>query len=121
VRSFSDLAFEKPATTRAASLPPADGLYIALTGSRDDEFSLDATMPDGVRMGLFTAKLLAKFPPAPTVRSPITMTYEQLMREVSVDVANQALIWKNNQNPQLRADYGNPRAVIFSTPTAAMK
>ncbi|HKP69988.1 MAG TPA: caspase family protein, partial [Pyrinomonadaceae bacterium] len=53
-RRFADLKFDEPAQTRAASLPPVKGLYIAMTGSRDDEFSLDVTI-GGVPSGLFTA------------------------------------------------------------------
>ena len=117
VRTFSDLALEKPAETRAPTLPPAQGLYIAMTGSKDDEFSLDASF-GGVPMGLFTATLLSKLPPAPANKRAIAMTYEQLMALVSPAVSGQALKWNNNQNPQLRVDYGNPKMALFSTPAA---
>lgn len=118
VRKFSELDLEKSGTTNAARTPPpAKGLYLAMTGSKDDEFSLDATI-NGTPMGLFTSKLLANMPPAPAPRRPIRMTYEQLMTPVKVDVAKQARIWENNQNPQLNTEFGNPKMTIFSVPAA---
>lgn len=118
VRKFSELDLEKPATTRSTRTPPpAKGLYLSMTGSKDDEFSLDAKI-NGVPMGLFTATLLANMPPAPAPRKPITMTYEQIMTKVSPAVARQAKAWENNQNPQLNFDFGNPKMTLFSVPAA---
>ena len=117
-RRFSELEIEAPATTRTTrTLPPAKGLYLAMTGSRDDEFSLDAKI-DGVPMGLFTATFLkevnklAAFNP----RKPITANYEQIMGVVSIAVSNQATTWNRKQNPQLNFEYGNPRMALFSVP-----
>ena len=118
VRRFSDLDLEKPAETRSTRTPPpAAGLYLAMTGSKDDEFSLDAKI-NGIPMGLFTAKLLESLPPAPAPRKPIVMTYETLMNAVKPKVATQAATWGNNQNPQLNFQYGNPKMVLFSAPRA---
>lgn len=115
VRRFSELELEEPAETKATRTPPpAKGLYLAMTGSKDDEFSLDARI-NGVPMGLFTATLLSKIP-AVAPRKSVTMTYEQLMKLVSPAVALQAGKWENNQNPQLRTDFGNPKMVLFSVP-----
>jgi hypothetical protein len=115
VRRFSELDIEEPAETRSTRTPPpAKGLYLAMTGSKDDEFSLDARI-NGVPMGLFTATLLSKIP-AVAPRKSVTMTYEQLMSLVSPAVAAQAGKWDNNQNPQLRTDFGNPKMALFSVP-----
>lgn len=115
VRRFSELDIEEPTETRSTRTPPpAKGLYLAMTGSQDDEFSLDARI-NGVPMGLFTATLLSKIPAA-APRKPVTMTYEGLMKLVSPAVAEQAGKWDNNQNPQLRTDYGNPKMALFSVP-----
>ena len=81
-----------------------------MTGSRDDEFSLDANI-GGVSMGLFTNKLLANIDAMP-VGKPLT--YEALMSKVSAAVAAQAKSWERNQNPQLNSGLGNPKAPIFS-------
>jgi hypothetical protein len=114
VRSFADLNIEAPVATRAATLPPAKGLYIALTGSKDDEFSLDVRI-GGVPSGLFTAALLARIPRVIDPRLPIS--YEVLMAKVSADVAELSVNkLGGNQHPQLRVDYGDPKMAIFSVP-----
>ncbi|HKP67713.1 MAG TPA: hypothetical protein VJV05_00430, partial [Pyrinomonadaceae bacterium] len=109
--------FDEPAQTRAASLPPVKGLYIAMTGSRDDEFSLDVTI-GGVPSGLFTAGLLLYMPKIVNPRLPVS--YEVLMKKVSDDVADVSVnSLGGNQHPQLRFEYGNPKMTIFSAPVAA--
>ena len=116
VRRFSELDLKKPATVRSTKTPaPAPGLYLAMTGSKDDEFSLDAKI-NGIPMGLFTAKLLESLPPAPAPRKPIVMNYETLMKAVSPKVAQQAAAWDSSQTPQLNTQFGNPKAVLFSVP-----
>ncbi len=118
VRRFSELDIEAPATVRTTRTPPpVKGLYLSMTGSKDDEFSLDATIK-GVPMGLFTATLLEHMPPTPAPRKPITMTYQQIMAQVSKKVAEQAGKWDNNQNPQLNFEFGNPKMALFSVPRA---
>jgi hypothetical protein len=119
VRRFSDLAFEKPATRATKSLPPAEGFYLSMTGSRDDEFSLDAKI-GGVPMGLFTAFFLREVDKLPAFNpaKPVTANYAQIMEVVSTNVANQALTWGRQQHPQLNFSYGNPKMVLFSVPTA---
>ena len=119
VRRFSEIELEKPAKTRATRTPPpAKGLYLSMTGSKDDEFSLDAKI-DGISQGLFTAMFLrevnklAAFNP----RKPITATYEQIMGVVSKNVGDQAAKWDSNQHPQLNFDFGNPKMALFSVPT----
>ena len=112
VRRFEDLALPAPATTRTAGYPvPVNPLYIVLTGSKDDEFSLDVRI-GGNPMGLFTAFLLRQ------LNSPggTALTYEQTMALVSPKVAEQSLKSENNQNPQLDARYGNPKSTVFSLP-----
>ena len=115
VRKFSELALEKPAISKAGrtTLPPVKGLYLTMTGSKDDEFSLDASF-NGVPMGLFTAMLLANMPKTVSPRKPVTTTYQQLMAAVSLAVATQATKWESNQNPQLNTEFGNPKMPIFS-------
>jgi hypothetical protein len=119
VRKFSELDLEKPATTRAGRItpPPAKGLYLSMTGSKDDEFSLDASF-NGVPMGLFTSMLLANMPKTINPRKPVTTSYQQLMMAVGTAVSAQARKWESNQNPQLNSDLGNPRMPIFSVPAA---
>ena len=117
VRRFSELDLEKPTSTRATRTPPpAKGLYLAMTGSKDDEFSLDASF-GGVPMGLFTSTFLTEVRKLPAVSNkPISVTYEQLMAKVSPAVARQAAAWDSNQNPQLNYEFGNPKTPLFSTP-----
>ena len=119
-RSFDELKFDAPAETRAASLPPVKGLYIALTGSRDDEFSLDVTI-GGVPSGLFTAALLLYLPKTVNPRLPVS--YEAVMAKVSAEVGDISVNkLGGNQHPQLRFDYGDPKMTVFTAPvTAAAK
>lgn len=118
VRRFSELDIKAPASVRTTRTPPpVKGLYLSMTGSKDDEFSLDATIK-GVPMGLFTATLLENMPATPAPRKPITMTYQQIMAAVSTKVAVQAKGMDNNQNPQLNFEFGNPKMVLFSVPRA---
>ena len=84
-----------------------------MTGSKDDEFSLDANI-GGVPMGLFTNKLLANIPDRAGDRA--TMTYSRLMGRVSHEVAIQAMKWEGNQNPQLNVEFADPNAPIFTVP-----
>jgi len=113
-RRYSDIDFGQPAAKSARlTPPPIKGLYIAMTGSKDDEFSLDANI-GGVPMGLFTNRILANIPA--TAAERVKMTYAQLMAKVSADVSAQAIKWEGNQNPQLEAEFGNPSAPIFTVP-----
>ncbi|PYT01610.1 MAG: hypothetical protein DMF63_01830 [Acidobacteria bacterium] len=115
-KRYSELDFGQPAAKTGRVTPaPVKGLYLSMTGSKDDEFSLDASI-GGVPMGLFTNKLLASIPASPAERAK--MTYSQLMARVSSAVSAQALKWEGNQNPQFNSDFGNPNAVIFSLPAA---
>jgi len=109
-RSYDELKFDEPATKRTTGYPvPVGGRYIVLTGSKDDEFSLDAgttAMP----MGLFTATLLNRInAPGGTL-----LTYEALMAAVSAKVAQEAMKDDNPQHPQIDGRYGNAKAKIFS-------
>ena len=112
VRRFEDLELSEPAVTRTAGYPvPVNPLYIVLTGSKDDEFSLDAGgLP--TPMGLFTYNLLKQ------INSPggTRLSYEQTMAIVSPEVSRQSLRSDNNQNPQLDSRYGNAKATVFSLP-----
>lgn len=114
-KSFDDLKFEKPATTRAASMPPAKGLYIALTGSRDDQFSLDVRLKDGTSTGLFTYAVLLALPKIIDARSP--MSYDALMAKVKPAVEDISRQLGGSQSPQLRFEFGNPTMAVFSLPT----
>lgn len=116
VRRFSDLDFGTPtAKSGRKTPPPVKGLYLSMTGSKDDEFSLDASF-GGVPMGLFTSTLLKSMPATATPNRPVTMSYQQLMTAVSAAVARQARVWSSNQNPQLNSDFGDPAMAIFSAP-----
>lgn len=118
-RRFSELKLKKSAKVRSTRTPPpVKGLYLSMTGSKDDEFSLDANI-GGVPMGLFTATLLANMPPAPSPKAPMTMTYEAIMAKVSPAVSRQSRAWDNNQTPQLNFEFGNPKMVLFSVPAGA--
>jgi hypothetical protein len=112
VRRYEDLQLDEPAVKRTAGYPvPVNPLYIVLTGSKDDEFSLDAGgLPQP--MGLFTYNLLKQ------INSPggTRLSYEKTMAIVSPEVSRQSLRSDNNQNPQLDARYGNAKALIFSLP-----
>ena len=114
VKRYSDLKLRKPAKARRTTPPPVKGLYLSMTGSKDDEFSLDATF-GGVPGGLFTSMLLANLR---TVSMTAPITYEQLMSRVATQVAAQAIKWASNQHPQLNFDFGNPKAMAFSAPGA---
>lgn len=116
VRRFSELEIEAPATTRSTRAAPAKGLYLSMTGSMDNEFSLDAKI-NGMSMGLFTAKFLEEVNKIPVVaKKPITMNYETIMPLVSKKVADQATAWGSSQHPQLNFDFGNPKMALFSVP-----
>lgn len=110
VRRFDDLNLEAPATTRTAGFPvPVNPLYIVLTGSKDNEFSLDArNLPQP--MGLFTYNLLRQ------INKPggNLLSYQATMAIVSPAVATAA--GDNPQHPQVDGRYGNPNSVLFSLP-----
>jgi len=113
-KSFADLQLKKSVATKVVTAPPdMNNLYITLTGSKDDEFSLDSSS-DGIPMGLFTSTLLKSL----NTRAATAKTYKQLMSVVSPQVAKNALKLNNNQNPQLDARFGNPNNLIFSVPKA---
>ena len=113
VRRFSDLKFDQPSKVKSAAiLPPVKGLYISLSGSQDDEFSLDASA-NGIPMGLFTSTLLRSI----NGLGGTKLTYAKLMLKVEPDVAKAAKALDNNQNPQIGSEFGNPNAIIFSVPT----
>ncbi|MFL6467426.1 MAG: caspase domain-containing protein [Pyrinomonadaceae bacterium] len=111
-RRYEELELGTPAVTRTSGFPiPVNPLYIVLTGSKDDEFSLDAgNLPQP--MGLFTYYLLKQ------INSPggTRLTYETLMAAVSKNVAVDAFTQENNQHPQIDGRYGNAKTPIFSLP-----
>ena len=111
-RRFEDLQLDAPATVRTSGFPiPVSGLYIVLTGSKDNEFSLDASNLK-IPMGLFTSTLLRQIiKPGGTA-----LTYQATMAIVSPAVAADALKHDNAQNPQLDGRYGNANSVLFSLP-----
>lgn len=115
VKSFDDLKLKTPATSRTTTAPPnLGGLYITLTGAKDDEFSLDAS--DGsVPMGLFTSILLRNL----NRPDAAALTYKQLVDAVSQQVSKASKDLENDQNPQLDARFGNPSAKVFSLPRAS--
>jgi hypothetical protein len=117
VRRFSDLELEQPTTRATKTLPPAKGLYLTMTGSKDDEFSLDVKI-DGLSQGLFTAMFLREVNKleAFNPKKPITANYEQIMGVVSKNVSDKAKTWDRNQNPQFNYAYGNPKMTLFSAP-----
>lgn len=115
-RRFSELEIEAPATTRTTRATPAKGLYLSMTGSMDNEFSLDVKL-GGVPMGLFTGFFLREVNKIPVVpNKPIAMSYQQIMSIVSPAVAQQAGTWSSNQHPQLNSEFGNPKMALFSVP-----
>jgi len=117
VRRYSDLDFGAQPTAKTGRItpPPIKGLYISMSGSMDEEFSLDANI-GGVPMGLFTNTILSYIPATAAAR--VKMTYAQLMAKVLAEVARQASQpgWDSSQHPQLNADFGNPNAPIFTVP-----
>jgi hypothetical protein len=109
-RRYEDLQIDAPATTRTSGFPvPVNPLYIVLSGSKDDEFSLDVRSYSQP-MGLFTYNLLQQ------INKPggNLLTYQATMAIVSPAVAKGA--GDNPQHPQLDTRYGNPTAVLFSLP-----
>jgi hypothetical protein len=82
-----------------------------LTGSKDDEFSLDVKF-QSAPMGLFTYNLLRQLNSPTGTR----LSYEQTMAIVSPAVSKYSLNSDNNQNPQLDTRYGNGKAIVFSLP-----
>lgn len=113
-KRFADIKFDSPSTVKTAKiLPPIKGLYMSLSGAKDDEFSLDAS-DNGVPMGLFTSTLLRSI----NAVGGTKLTYQQLMTKAAPEVAQLAKKWDNNQNPQLGLEFGNSNAVIFSLPGA---
>ena len=113
-RRFSDIKFDNLPSAKAMKIqPPVKGLYISLSGAKDDEFSLDAS-DNGVPMGLFTSTLLRSI----NAVGGTKLTYEQLMTKTAPEVARAAKKWDNNQNPQLGLEFGNSNAVVFSLPSA---
>lgn len=115
-RRYDELKFDEPATKRTSGYPiPVKGLYITLTGSKDDEFSLDARdLPQP--MGLFTSTLLNQ------INSPggTRLSYEATMNLVRPKVAKKAMEDQNPQNPQIDGRYGNAKSMIFSLPAGAL-
>jgi hypothetical protein len=112
-RTFAEIKFEKPARVRSSfDVSSFHSLYIVLTGSRDDEFSLDARI-HGVPVGLFTSTLISDL----NGETKRDLTYSQLMGRVSGEVAKVALTMQNDQNPQLDSRFGNANSIIFAPPT----
>ena len=111
-RRFDEIKFTEPATKRTTGFPvPVNGLYITLTGAKDDEFALDAGgLPKP--MGLFTYTLLRQINGPNGTR----LSYEATMNIVRPAVAR--LAGDNPQNPQIDGRYGNAKSVIFSLPSA---
>jgi len=111
-RRYEELEFDEPAAKRTSGYPvPVGPLYIALTGSKDDEFSLDArSLPQP--MGLFTYNLLKQ------INAPkgTSLSYAATMAIVSPAVAREAMKDSNPQNPQIDGRYGDPKSIIFSLP-----
>lgn len=92
-----------------------EGLYVALTGSRDDEFSLDWRPANGRPTGLFTYVLLD------TIRREGTgLGYSALMDRVSREVARMAQQKDNSQHPQLDLRFfrGGATMPAFTLPPA---
>lgn len=112
-KSFADLNLKKPAADAkpAAAQKQLNGMYLTMTGSKDDEFSLDAG-EDGIPMGLFTSTLLKTL----NARGAASLTYKKLIESVSPKVSKTALSLNNNQNPQLDSRFGNADKLIFSVP-----
>jgi hypothetical protein len=112
-KSFADLNLKKPAVAAkpTAAQTQLNGMYLTMTGSKDDEFSLDAG-EDGIPMGLFTSTLLKTL----NARGAATLTYKKLIESVSPKVSKTALSLNNNQNPQLDSRFGNADKLIFSVP-----
>ncbi len=111
-KRFSDIRFKEPSNARTTGYPvPVNGLYIVLTGSKDNEFSLDAgDLPKP--MGLFTSTFLKQLNKPGGTR----LTYQQTMAIVSPAVSKESKVKDNDQNPQLDARYGNASSPLFSLP-----
>ncbi|HEX5707893.1 MAG TPA: caspase family protein [Pyrinomonadaceae bacterium] len=119
-RSFDRLRLRRERRRGRRAAPPRlvmpEGLYVALTGSRDDEFSLDWRPANAKPTGLFTYVLLD------TIRREGTgLTYRELMDKVSSTVASMAQRKDNSQHPQLDLRFfrGDANMTAFSLPTAS--
>lgn len=115
-RSFDRLRLRRERRRRrdpAPRLRMPEGFYVALTGSRDDEFSLDWRPQTGRPTGLFTYVLLE------TIRREGTgLGYRALMERVSGEVAAMAARKDNSQHPQLDVRFfrGDANAPAFTLP-----
>lgn len=116
VRRFDEIKFTEPATKRTGGYPiPIAGLYMVLTGAKDDEFALDArSLPKP--MGLFTYNLLNQINGPGGTR----LSYEATMSAVRKRVSDEAMKDQNPQNPQIDGRYGNTKSIIFSLPAGAL-
>ncbi len=112
--SFDSLALSPPKTTTNSGQPQIAKLYLALTGSKDNEFSLDGGGTNGEKMGLFTSTLLATL----EQKGATFWNYEKLIKVVSPEVSRLAREQENDQNPQLDNRFGDPKMKIFSAPSA---
>lgn len=117
-RSFARLRLRRERRRRrdpAPRLVMPEGFYVALTGSRDDEFSLD-WRPEGAKpTGLFTHVLLE------TIRREGTgLGYRALMERVSDEVARMAARKDNSQHPQLDVRFfrGDANTPAFKLPAS---
>jgi hypothetical protein len=111
-RRYSDIDFAEPSISRTGKTPqPVRGLFVTLSGAKDNEFALDSS-GEALPMGLFTSTLLKNL----GTKTANRLTYEKLMSAVSTKVREAASKQDNDQNPQLETRFGNPRAIIFSLP-----
>lgn len=114
VEKFEDIKFcqtgIKEEEEEPAEVKIANGLYLALTGAKDNEFALD--IQEGKPMGLFTKNLLT------VLNNPTSkkLSYKQLINIVQPQVSKVSLKQNNSQTPQLDARFGNPFAKIFMLP-----
>jgi hypothetical protein len=111
VSRFTDIKFKAPTRRKTSILPPAKGRYVTMSGSMDNEYSLDAVV-NGVWCGLFTNNLLQKL----TAKDSNRLSYKKLMDSVTLSVAKDAKERENDQHPVLDVTFGNANALIFSFP-----
>lgn len=107
---------KKPRRQRKQTAAPSfGGHYLVMTGSDDNEFSLDWQTDDGNPTGLFTHVLLDTI----NARGP-GIGYRDLMTTVTRNVARMSLAAENNQHPQLDTRFfrGDPNTKIFTAPEA---
>ena len=93
-----------PARSRSVSQRNFNGLFLALTGARDQELSLDYDNPEnGQPTGLMSYVLVKALRLRKTLGCPFT--YQDFLDTVAPEVARRSQAKENDQHPQIDSRY----------------